>query len=994
MDIVYPNMSDGECLIPVVKPKTTTKMTASNAKAKKISYFDFMKSHLLNKESGVAPSNTRIGDKNYNIFGGSYYFKDDEYKTFLDQYYEEVFVKHKPEYLTEKQLEEEGPILIDLDLRFDLEVSERKYTREHLEDLKNAYLGELKKIFQFDEDLPFPMYIFEKSSVNRIPEKKITKDGIHIIIGIKTDHITQQVLRKRMIPVLANVWKNLPIVNEWKDVLDEGISIGHTNWQMYGSKKPNNEPYQLTQVLEIEFDASDEEFKIKQINIEKFNLKENFHKLSARYREHPTYFFKSGFIHERESAIEEGEVVCAQAEQVKKIKRSTSSEQNLLQNSIGNNLNQIILSIRNKDELDQLVNQFLDTLSPLEYEIRESYDYTMTLPNKYYGDGTYTNWIRVGWALRNISDRLFIIWIAFSAQSPKFNFYDIPQLYERWYKFNMNDPNGLTKRSIMHWSKIDAYDKYKQVRSRSIDYHIDQTYGIYDADLNKKKSSKTGHSKIANVLFQLYKDEFVCVSIQSKGGVWYMYDKHKWELDEAGTTLRKRISSELQSLFIDKAMKIMDFLKIEQNEETAKMLNFKMERLLEIAEKLDQTPEKNNIMTEARELFYDKHFEEKLDTDPCLLCFRNGIVDFRKKEFRRGYPEDCVSKTTKIDYRPVDPVKDREIVEEIRDFMRKLFPVKELHDYMWQHLASTLIGTCPNQTFNMYIGVGQNGKSVLVSLMEMVLGEYKGDVPLTLVTGARTKIGGLAPELVSLKGVRYAVMQEPSKGDVINEGIMKQITSGVDPIQARGLFSPQPITYVPQFKLVVCSNEFMEIKSSDHGTWRRIRVVDFMSLFVDKPVMGDKEKPYQYLLDKNIKDKFNRWKEVFAAMLVEIAFETQGNVQDCEIVLKSSNSYRESQDYIAEYIADRILPDQGGVVQKTELNNDFKLWFEGNHGGKKNSLRDVHNAMDKKFGKFSQYKCWRGCRINYENTVATMDIEDTYEIGVGDEYANIDLSAL
>ena len=133
--------------------------------------------------------------------------------------------------------------------------------------------------------------------------------------------------------------------------------------------------------------------------------------------------------------------------------------------------------------------------------------------------------------------------------------------------------------------------------------------------------------------------------------------------------------------------------------------------------------------------------------------------------------------------------------------MKQLFPDDELNTYMWDHLASTLIGTNENQTFNIYNGKGRNGKSKLVELMTMCLGDYKGTVPITLITQKRNTIGSVSPEIAQLKGKRYAVMQEPSKGDKINEGIMKEITGG-DPIQGRALYK-DTVTYVPQFSLVV-----------------------------------------------------------------------------------------------------------------------------------------------------------------------------------------------
>merc|ERR1712070_72376 len=133
-------------------------------------------------------------------------------------------------------------------------------------------------------------------------------------------------------------------------------------------------------------------------------------------------------------------------------------------------------------------------------------------------------------------------------------------------------------------------------------------------------------------------------------------------------------------------------------------------------------------------------------------------------------------------------------------------------------------------------------------LMSKILGEYKGTVPITLITQKRNSIGGTSSEVVQLKGLRYAVMQEPTKGDQINEGIMKEITGG-DPIQGRALYK-EMITFIPQFKLAVCTNTLFDIKSNDDGTWRRIRVCPFMSKFTENPVHDDEDSPYQYKVNK------------------------------------------------------------------------------------------------------------------------------------------------
>ena len=122
----------------------------------------------------------------------------------------------------------------------------------------------------------------------------------------------------------------------------------------------------------------------------------------------------------------------------------------------------------------------------------------------------------------------------------------------------------------------------------------------------------------------------------------------------------------------------------------------------------------------------------------CLVS-ENGVIDFETKHFEME-DQDYISRSTKNKYLRRNEIEDFDSKEaEIVDFMKKLFLKQELCEYMWDHLASTLIGGNINQTFNIYNGNGSNGKSLLVKLMEKSLGDgtkggYKGSVPNSLIT--------------------------------------------------------------------------------------------------------------------------------------------------------------------------------------------------------------------------------------------------------------------
>ena len=218
--------------------------------------------------------------------------------------------------------------------------------------------------------------------------------------------------------------------------------------------------------------------------------------------------------------------------------------------------------------------------------------------------------------------------------------------------------------------------------------------------------------------------------------------------------------------------------------------------------------------------------------------------------------------------------------------------------------------------------------------MSQCLGDYKGTVPITLVTDKRTNIGGATPEVMQLKGVRYAVMQEPSKDAVINEGVMKELTGG-DPLLGRALYCDAEI-FIPQFSLVVCTNALFDIKSNDDGTWRRMKLVDFIAKFISEGESHTDDTPYVFQKDKGLKDKLPMWAPIFISMLIKRACETDGEVTDCKQVVAASNKYRQSQDAISAFITDKLTKTTNDYgVSQTSLNNVFKEWYQMNYGNRK-----------------------------------------------------------
>ena len=213
----------------------------------------FLNDHITKDKTNA--THTRIGNKELNVFPGKFLIPQGQLGRFFKLYYQDIVKGSKQEYLTEKQMDV-GPILVDLDFRYETAIEERQHTEDHIIDLVELYVSKMLKVFDIgDKELSFNIYVSEKPEV--VLQDIHTKDGIHIVFAINADRICQQLLRNEVLTDINDILSDLDLKNSNEDVIDVGICKGYTNWQLYGSQKPGCEAYAVTKMFNCTFKNDD-----------------------------------------------------------------------------------------------------------------------------------------------------------------------------------------------------------------------------------------------------------------------------------------------------------------------------------------------------------------------------------------------------------------------------------------------------------------------------------------------------------------------------------------------------------------------------------------------------------------------------------------------------------------------------------------------------------------------------------------------------------------
>jgi P4 family phage/plasmid primase-like protien len=256
-----------------------------------------------------------------------------------------------------------------------------------------------------------------------------------------------------------------------------------------------------------------------------------------------------------------------------------------------------------------------------------------------------------------------------------------------------------------------------------------------------------------------------------------------------------------------------------------------------------------------------------------------------------------------------------------------------------------------------------NGKSLSVALFEKSFGDYCCKFPVTLLTGKRAASNAASGEIARAKGRRFAVLQEPSEDEHLNIGLMKELSGG-DKIQCRELYK-SPVEWRPQFKLFLLCNHLPSVPSDDGGTWRRIRVVEFGSKFVQHPTREN-----EFPMDTELPQKLEGWREHFMAMLIEYRRRfVHTKLEEPEAVLACTREYQRNNDHMADFVDScmELVPEQTVLLTLDDAFHEFKEWARADCVPVRNfKKRDLQSYMDRNVARSAKVGgrlCYRGYRI-------------------------------
>lgn len=873
------------------------------------------------------------------LSGGRYNFSGPNYDIF-NKLYKKVYQK-----MNESMVERPGiTTYMFIDVDWHSNSGTREYRLKHIEKIIVEANNIIYKYFNIQKGW-LNAYAHEKETITSETKggKTTYKDGFHILYPDLPLFATHRYfILNKLSEVIKEkaIFRDIQYVGDWSKIFDKSVVLGN-GVLMFGSAKKGRKPYQVTHIYnhameKLDMEEYDNEYLFDMLLNRRF-LEDDHIELRSTLTQKHLYEVKKRY----NALITPGDKKrLANSERylsdLKRHKgdddndsdndeydydRATKSQNNNQNHNQNHNQNQnenhnqntsMYDDSDNENDIDDKLNrQFNTDYEPCKKDAQIA-KRLMRLFSRKRATG-YDSWMNVGFAAHNISGKLYESFVKFSKKTKRNNFTE-SACKKLW---DESHGNRYTIAAFYRWAREDATPEAYKKAMKDI------------ADPLIKKAITGTHYDVANMIFTIYRDRYKCVNI--KNDIWFEFQGHKWVEVQSAYTLLENISGQISEEFFR-----YHSILAKENHENAGVSRddnmVRIKKMLKIHDDLKSGPYVKYIKEYCARKFYDPLFEEKLNDDPQLIGFENGIIDLstEKPSFRRGNPDDYVTFSVGYKYNSAYTGKEQ-IFTEIKDYFDKIQLKPEMREYYMLFLASCLLGI-PDQHFHVWTGSGANGKSTTIELLKKLMGDYFGILPVVLFT-RRRKDSGPTPELFDKHGKRVLITQEPESNDTIYVGFLKEIT-GSDTISCRGMYEKKMFEYIPQFKIIMPCNELPAISGNDDGTWRRIRTIPHNSKFVK----GEPTKDNEFKMDRSIPEKFGKWAPALMWLLINEYFpklkKNGYTIHEPDDVLEATKKYKADSDIYFEFMCEHIK-ETGKEEDKEHFDvvyAMFKSWYSESYG--------------------------------------------------------------
>jgi putative DNA primase/helicase len=376
---------------------------------------------------------------------------------------------------------------------------------------------------------------------------------------------------------------------------------------------------------------------------------------------------------------------------------------------------------------------------------------------------------------------------------------------------------------------------------------------------------------------------------------WLIWAGHYWRPDEDGAITRLAVSHSTQ--LIRAAAEIPDHRnRADAVKDALKMGDAqRIEKMMELA--------KCDVRIVAR--------HEHLDAEPFLLGVRNGVVELRAGLFRTGRREDLITKRAGTEYaKAATCPRWLAFLSEVLDGNAPLI------SYVQKLVGYTLTGDVSAQCFPFLFGSGKNGKSVFTEILQKLTGDYGQRAPSSLLTASNN---GREPthEIARLHGARLVVGSETEEGARLAESRVKDLTGG-DTLTGRFLYA-EAFDFRPCLKLWMFGNHKPEIRGTDDGIWRRVRLIPFTVQIPE--ASRDPHLPAKLAEEL---PGILQWALEGTRLWLAHGLTVPAIVSD------ASAEYRDEEDTLADFIAEEIERVPNARTAPGELFARYQAWAARN----------------------------------------------------------------